>query len=206
MSEFIANWIEPSSVIPAIIALISSGLLPFLLHKYKVRRERDEKLFETRKTEYQAYFKKMEEAARLAGQDYDKFLKVTMPEATLNLYRENSSPESIVEYQRVMNDFTQGINDGFQKASNELVSLRIVCSSSLANLLDEFEETYKEMMLLQPQMLSEIKSSITAEAFLTGQFNFDTPSKLVMVELGEKLVLTRNNIIMTMRQELGYKD
>lgn len=192
MSEFIANWIEPSSVIPAIIALISSGLLPFLLHKYKVRRERDEKLFETRKTEYQAYFKKMEEAARLADQDYDKFLKVTMPEATLNLYRENSSPESIVEYQRVMNEFTQGINDGFQKASNELVSLRIVCSSSLANLLDEFEETYKEMMLLQPQMLSEIKSSITAEAFLTGQFNFDTPSKLVMVELGEKLVLTRN--------------
>ncbi|WED25754.1 hypothetical protein L3V77_11885 [Vibrio sp. DW001] len=123
------------------MVLLSSGLFPFLLHKYKVKREREEKLFDTRKEEYQSYFKKIEDAARLAGKDYDKYLTGTLPNASKKLYESNSSPEAMVEYQQTLNDFTKDINEGFQKATNELVSLRIVCSKELALLLDEFEST-----------------------------------------------------------------
>ncbi len=200
-----AMWIEPKYIIPAFIALLSSGLFPLLLHKYKVKREREEKLFDTRKDEYQGYFKKMEEAARLAGLDYDKYLTETLPNASRKLYESNYSPEAMVEYQQTLNAFTKGINEGFQKASNELVSLRIVCSNQLVLLLDEFEGTYKAMMSLQPQMLEEIKTSLTMESFVTGQFNFETPSKVQMTELGVVLVNTRNRIIKTMRKELGFE-
>ena len=45
---------------------------------------------------------------------------------------------------------------------------------------------------------------MTLEAFQTGQFEFETPSKGKMAELGVKLVAVRNNVIATMRRELGY--
>ncbi|MFJ5319530.1 hypothetical protein [Pectobacterium versatile] len=199
-------WVEPKYIIPAFMMLLSSGLFPFILHKYKMIREREEKLFDTRKTEYQSYFKTMEAAAKLAGQDYDKFLSETLPAASLKLYQSNSSPESIVEYQRVMQNFTKGINEGFQKATNELVSLRIVCSDSLTELLDQFEGIYHKIMSLQPQMLEELRSTMTLESFITGQFDFDTPSKVKMMELGSELVEVRNQIIKRMRYELGYKN
>jgi len=203
--SFIIGWIEPKYIIPAFMVLLSSGLFPFLLHKYKVRREREEKLFDTRKEEYQLYFKKMEEAARLAGQDYDKYLSETLPNACRKLYESNSSPEALVEYQKTISDFTKGVSDGFQKATNELVSLRIVCSNQLIELLDVFEGAYQSMMNLQPQMLEELKVSLTTESFITGQFSFDTPSKVRMTELGALLADTRGKIIKTMRVELGYE-
>ncbi|OEF87165.1 hypothetical protein [Vibrio breoganii] len=198
-------WIEPKYIIPAFMALLSSGLFPLLLHKYKVKRERHEKLFDTRKEEYQGYFKKMEEAARLAGQDYDKYLTETLPNASRKLYEAHSSPEAVVEYQQTLSDFTKDINDGFMKATNELVSLRIVCSNELAVLLDDFEGTYQAMMSLQPQMLGEIRLCLTPESFITGQFNFETPTKIKVNELGASLVETRNLIIKTMRKELGFE-
>lgn len=91
------------------------------------------------------------------------------------------------------------------KATNELVSLRIVCSNELAMLLDDFEGTYQAMMNLQPKMLEEIRVSLTHESFITGQFNFETPSKVQMNNLGVSLVKTRNLIIKTMRKELGFE-
>ncbi|WOA31782.1 hypothetical protein [Alloalcanivorax xenomutans] len=202
--SFLNTWVDLRYVFPAVLMLISSGLFPFLMHKYKLAREREEKLFDTRKEEYQGYFKKMEEAARLAGQDYDHFLTHTLPIASRKLQESNSSPEAVAEYQQTLHEFTKGLNEGYQKATSELVSLRIVCSIELAALLDEFEGTFQEMMNLQPRMLQEIRESMTLEAFQTGQFDFETPSKEEMTELGVKLVAVRNKIIATMRRELGY--
>ena len=102
--SLIGTWIEPKLIIPALIALISSGIFPLLLHKYKVKREREEKLFDTRKEEYQQYFKVMENAARLAGQEYGEFMTKTLPDASRRLYQERSSPDSVVNYQKVMHD------------------------------------------------------------------------------------------------------
>jgi hypothetical protein len=111
----IGGWIEPKLIIPALIALISSGVFPFLLHKYKVRRERQEKLFDTRKEEYQQYFKVMENAARLAGQEYGEFMAKTLPDASRRLYQENSSPDSIVNYKKVMQNSQKGFRKAFKK-------------------------------------------------------------------------------------------
>lgn len=203
--NFIGAWIEPKLIIPAFIALISSGIFPFLLHKYKVKREREEKLFDTRKEEYQQYFKVMENAARLAGQEYGEFMAKTLPEASRRLYQENSSPDSIVNYQKVMHDFTKGVQEGFQKATHELVGLRIVCSNKLEQHLDKFECLYKEILGLQPRMLEEIKESLGVEAFVTGDFNFESPAQQKMVALGNELGEVRNQIIKQMRHELGYR-
>ena len=43
------------------------------------------------------------------------------------------------------------------------------------------------------------------EAFITGDFNFESPSQLKMVALGNELGDVRNQIIKQMRSELGYK-
>jgi hypothetical protein len=198
-------WFDPKLIIPACMVLVSSGLCPLLLHKYKLKRDRQEKLFDTRKQEYQQYFKKIEDAAKLAGQDYDKYLAETLPTATKKLYESNNSPEAIVEYQNTLNQFTKSINEGYQKSLNELISLRIVCSNDLAMLLDTFENTYKEMFELQPAMLEEIRQSLTIESYITGVFNFDTPTKIKMMALGTKISDTRNSIIKVMRKELGFE-
>ncbi len=202
---FLGNWIEPKYIIPAVITLLSSGLLPFFHHKYKLARERKEKLFDTRKIEYQNYFKVMEGAARLSGQDYDKFLSITLPEACSRLYKENSSPESIVNYQNTLSNFTKDIQEGFLQATHELVGLRIVCSDALANLLDRFESLYKETLTLQPMMLQEIQELTTPESFISGEFNFETPSQVKMADLGKDLAVLRDAIIKQMRNELGYE-
>jgi hypothetical protein len=203
--SLVNTWIEPKYIIPAVMVFISSGLLPFLLHRYKVSRERAENLFDTRKSEYQEYFKRMENAARQSSQDYDEYLTVTLPNASRKLYESNSSPEALVEYQQVMNDFTKGINQGFQKATTELTSLRIVCTPTLAILLDSFEKQYTTLMDLQPQILEEIRLAMTPESLLTGDFNFETPTKELMVDLGNKIKETRDDIIILMRRELGYE-
>ena len=107
--NLIGAWIEPKLIILALIALISSGAFPFFLHKYKVKREREEKLFDTRKEEYQRYFKIMKNTARLAGQEYGEFMTKTLPEASRSLYEESSSPGSVVNYQKVMHEFNEGV-------------------------------------------------------------------------------------------------
>ena len=45
----------------------------------------------------------------------------------------------------------------------------------------------------------------SVEAFITGDFNFESPSQLKMVALGNGLGDVRNQIIKQMRSELGYK-
>lgn len=202
----LSSWIEAKYIIPALMVLLSSGLFPFLLHKYKVKREREEKLFDTRKTEYQAYFKNFEKAASLAQLDYEKYQQETFPTAYRKLLESSSSPEAIMEFQQTCNDFTKNINEGFQKATNEFTSLRIVCSNRLALLFDDFENTYKKMMSLQPQMLREIQESITVESFINGEFNFNTPTQKELTLHGERISKLRDDIIKMMRKDLGYTD
>jgi len=199
------NWFELKLIIPAFLTLVSAGVFPFLLHKYKVKRERQEKLFETRKIEYQAYFKVLENAARLAGQDYAEFMNKTLPEANRRLYVEESSPESILNFQKVLNDFTIGIQEGFQKATSELTGLRIVCSRSLFAKLEKFEVLYQELLTMQPEMLSQLKERLTPESFVSGNFDFETEIKVRMVKKGEELKSVRDQIIQDMRSELGYE-
>lgn len=199
------NWFELKLIIPALLTLISAGVFPFLLHKYKVKRERQEKLFETRKNEYQAYFKTLENAARLAGQDYTEFMNKTLPDANRRLYEENSSPESILNFQKVLNDFTIGIQEGFQKATSELTGLRIVCSRSLFTKLERFESLYQELLTMQPEMLRQLNERITPESFVSGDIDFETEIKVRMVDKGEELKSVRDEIIQDMRSELGYE-
>lgn len=210
MSDFVCGvagqWIDPAYLIPAVIVLISSGLVPFSLHRFKLKRERAEKLFDTRRQEYQSYFKVIESAAKLAGQNYDEFISKTLPEASARLYQSGCSADAIVSYQSTLNDFTRGVQEGFSKIANELTSLRIVCSSALALKLDNFESAYGRLLSMQPRMLEELRSSITAESFLSGNYNFQTPTQVEVVALGSELALLRSSIILTMRKELGYHD
>lgn len=187
------------------MVFISSGLLPFLLHKYKVSRERAENLFETRKTEYQNYFKILDNAAKLAGQDYVVFMNETLPDTTRRLYEEESSTEAILNYQKVLNDFTIGIQEGFQKATSELTGLRIVCSRNLIEKLEQFESLYQVLLTMQPEMLRQLNEQLTPEAFLTGNYNFETEIQQKMVRKGNDLKNLRNQIIDIMRSELGYE-
>ncbi|MDA8940000.1 hypothetical protein N9H48_06295 [Pseudoalteromonas marina] len=204
-ANLVNNWLEAKIIIPAVTALICSGLLPFLHHKYKVKRERDEKLFETRKTEYQNYFKILDNAAKLAGQDYVVFMNKTLPDATRRLYEEESSTEAILNYQKVLNDFTIGMQEGFQKATSELTGLRIVCSRNLIEKLEQFESLYQVLLTMQPEMLRQLNEQLTPEAFLTGNYNFETEIQKKMLRKGNDLKNLRNQIIDTMRSELGYE-
>lgn len=206
MSPAVSAWIEPSYLIPSFMVLLSSGLFPFLIHIYKLKRDRAEKLFDARKTEYQAYFKTIEVAARLAGQDYDRYLADTLPPAMHKLLTSNNSPEAILELQATLQEFTKSITDGFQKATNELLALRIVSSQPLLLLLDRFEGLYQQMMKIQPLMLAELRDSLSFKQFLSGDFSADAPSRAKMIELGTELATVRNAIILQMRNELGYKD
>jgi len=46
---------------------------------------------------------------------------------------------------------------------------------------------------------------MTPESFMSGEFNFETPTQVKMVEMGTNLGLLRDAIIKQMRIELGYK-
>jgi len=176
--------------------IIASVIVPFLLHHFKYKREREEMLFAARKDAYIEYFKKFEDSSAAVAQEYEVFSRETMPQAMLKLLDSNNSPEGIVEYQQTVGEFPQKIQRTFSRVSEEMTSLKIMCSDELYLLIGQFEELNQKMMKQTSDWLGEIQTSM-------GNPNMEMPAAKEMTVNGEQIKAMKNKIIQKMREEIG---
>lgn len=193
----LAAWFSPSLVIPAIGLLLASVVVPILLHYLKGRRDKEEKILEIRTKVYTEYFKTFEEAAKSVGEDYEKFSKVTFKNAFLKLLESESSPEAIVEFQSVVGDFPNKIQDSHRKATEQTTTLKILGSKKLYELTKEFETLNQEILEMSSEWLSELNQSLVMP-------DFEAPIALKMKEKGLRARELKDEIIDQMRAELNH--
>lgn len=193
----LAAWFSPSLVIPAIGLLLASVVVPILLHYLKGRRDKEEKILEIRTKVYTEYFKTFEEAAKSVGEDYEKFSKITFKNAFLKLLESESSPEAIVEFQSVVGDFPNKIQDSHRKATEQTTTLKILGSKKLYELTKEFEILNQEILEMSSEWLSELNQSLVMP-------DFEAPIALKMKEKGLRARELKDEIIDQMRAELNH--
>ena len=193
----LAAWFSPSLVIPAIGLLLASVVVPILLHYLKGRRDKEEKILEIRTKVYTEYFKTFEEAAKSVGEDYENFSKVTFKNAFLKLLESESSPEAIVEFQSVVGDFPNKIQDSHRKATEQTTTLKILGSKKLYELTKEFETLNQEILEMSSEWLSELNQSLAMP-------DFEAPIALKMKEKGLRARKLKDEIIDQMRAELNH--
>jgi hypothetical protein len=189
-------WIDPKLIIPAICVVLASVIVPLLLHHLKGERERKDKILEIRTKAYTEYFKKFEEAANGVGVDYEKFSKFTFKNAFLELLESDSSPEAIVQFQEVVGKFPHQIQDSHRKATEEITTLKVLGSSKLFELTNEFEQLNQEMLELSSEWIGELQSALTMP-------DFEAPIALTMKMKGKKVKELKDKIILQMRVELN---
>jgi hypothetical protein len=189
-------WWVTKVLVPLAGVSIASVIIPLLLHHLKYKRERAEKLFESRKEAYREYFRKIETAVSDAGQEYEKFSKEIMPNAFLKLLRSNNSPESIVEFQQTVGNIAFKIQSAYQKAAEEITSLQIECSKELLEMANEFESLNKALLDKSSSWIAELSTSML-------QPNSEAPMAKEMQLLGDKIRELKKRIIKQMRDELG---
>ena len=190
------QWLEPKIIITLLSTLIASVIIPVLLHHFKYKRERAEKLFETKKEAYLKYFQKFEKSAEIAGQDYEKYTNETLPSEFLKLLESGSSNEAILAFQKAVGEFPNKLQEGHRKAIAEMTSLRIVCSKKLFEMIIHFEKLQQEMLEQAAPWLEEANRKST-------QPDLSSPIAIQMRQRGEQIKILSEAIIGQMREELG---
>lgn len=188
------NWIELS--VQNFGVIIASVVVPFLLHHFKYKREREEMLFVARKDAYIEYFKKFEASAAAVAQEYEVFSREVMPQAFRKLLESNNSPESVVEFQQTVGEFPHKIQRTCSRVSEEMTSLKVMCSEELYLLIEQFEDLNQKMVRQTSEWLGEMQQSM-------GTPDMEMPNAKQMTNYGKQVKGLKNEIIRKMRAEIG---
>lgn len=156
------QWLTPSVVVPAMSVLVASVIVPLLLHWLRGRREQAARVFEVRREFYSQYFKKYEEAAAAVGNDYEEFSQVTLKQEFYKLLQAGNSPEAVVAFQSAVGEFPHKIQDAHRRATEETTVVKILGSTELLKLTQEFEELNHEIIKMSSKWLAELQETLSS--------------------------------------------
>ena len=191
-------WLDPKIIIPAICVIIASVVIPLLLHVLKGKRERADKILEIRTKAYTEYFKKFENMSENLGADYEHFSKVTLVEEFRLLLESGNSNDALVKFQETVGKFPNQIQDSYRKSMGEVTVLKILGSSQLLKLTNEFESLTQDIMSLSSQWLDEMQQTLTIP-------DFEAPVAKEMTKKGQKAKKLQEEIIKQMRIEINLE-
>lgn len=191
-------WLVPKVIVPVLCMIIASALIPLLLHVLKGKRERADKILEIRTKAYTEYFKKFEDIAKGLGADYEHFSKVTLVEEFRELLKAENSPDALVKFQETVNKYPNQIQKSHRMAMEEVTVLKILGSSQLLTLTNEFEFLNQEIMTLSSQWLNEMKQVFTMP-------DFDAPIAREMTQKSLQAKELKEEIIKQMRVEINLE-
>lgn len=191
------QWLDPKVLAPAMGVVVASVIVPLLLHWLKGRRERSDKLLELRTKVYTEYFRKYEQAAILVANDYENFSKVTLKNAFRELLEADNSPSAIIAFQEAVNAFPEQVMAAHRKATEEITTLKIVGSTKLLALTNEFEALSEEMLTASTAWIKEL-------SVLPDDAVEDRPAAREIAEKAATLKQLKASIILQMREEIGF--
>lgn len=194
----VSSWLDPKILVPAICVILASVIVPILIHILKGRREREDKILEIRTKAYTEYFKKYEEAAKGVGNDYEEFSNVTLKNEFKKLLEAENSPDAILEFQDAVGDIPQKIQSSHRKATEEITSLKIIGSSVLLSLINEFEILNQEILEKSSEWLGEMQQALVNP-------DFESPIAKEMQEQALRAKSLKEKVILQMRVELNLE-
>lgn len=191
----VSAWLDPKLIVPAIVVVLASVIVPILLHILKGRGEREDKLLEIRTKAYTEYFRRFEEAARGVGVDYEEFSKVTLKNAFRELLVSDNSPDAIIKFQYEVGQFPHQIQDSHRKATEEITTLKVLGSSKLLELTTEFEALNQEILEISSEWLNEMQQALAMP-------DFEAQIAKKLKEKGLRAKELKEQVIKQMRVEL----
>ena len=176
--------------------LVASVIVPLLLHWLRGRREQAARVFEVRREFYSQYFKKYEEAAAAVGNDYEEFSQVTLKQEFYKLLQAGNSPEAVVAFQSAVGEFPHKIQDAHRRATEETTVVKILGSTELLKLTQEFEELNHEILKMSSKWLAELQETLSSP-------EMEGPVAKEMQRKGREAGELKEKIIAQMRSELN---
>ncbi len=184
-----------SSVVSAIVSAIVG---PAIFHYLKSRDEKERRQFETKFSEFKYYLNALEEISRFSGEEFSKYMRGPAQECMEKILTCESEVESnlaIAEMSREMNEFVLKLTNSFQKSTSELHGLRLISSSGLFEMVNEYVRIQEKIMNESISLMGKIQFNQPSEA------NPSEDSALRLMGVASKKMF--ESIIIQMRIELG---
>jgi len=192
------NTIDDKTKITLIVTL-SIALIGWIIAVWQFivanKLKRTSVVFEHRMKIYNEYFHKIDDINERLMIDFQEFIGPIINKvfSTILMEPENAN-EALVEMQSGLTHVISKCSKTLTQTSEELQQLRFISSKKTLQILD----SYKELAQSQINLISDLFSSIDVNQLQNYNANDNEQLKLI----GQKLIVTRNNLEKQMREDL----
>jgi len=184
---------------PAIVSVVVTAIVaPLIFFFLKRWDEKNKRNFEIRYAEYKHYLKALEQITASAQEDFEIFMADDFAQCLQRiLTREGESSEALMELNQQDNTLTSNVRKSFSQATQELNGLRLVCSSRLLEVVNEFIDLQRQLLEESSAMLKRLD-----------QIDINNPLAALSGEMqakGEQTKVLFELIVQQMRKELKIK-
>lgn len=184
-----------SAVVATIVSGIVGPLIFFFLKRWDDKKRRN---FEIRYDEYKHYLKALEQITSASQAAFERFMSETYADCLKDiLTTEGKSSEPLIRLNKKINELTSNIRKSFTQATEELNGLRLVSSSTLLDMVNEFINIQRELLNQSCSIMGRLN-----------QIEINNPDTLLSSEMkarGKQAQDLFERIVLQMRKELGVK-
>ena len=191
----VEKLLTSAAVVAAVVTAIIGPLIFFFLKRWEDKKRRT---FDIRYNEYKHYLKALEQISSAAQEDFERFMSETYAQCLHDiLAAEGESNQPLIELNRKVNELTSNVRKSFSQATQELHGLRLVCSTKLLEMVNEFVAIQRTLMEESVSMMARLD-----------QIDIKNPESIVsgeMKAIGQHSTELFEKIVIQMRNELGIK-
>lgn len=139
-------------------ALVTAILGPAIFYILKTKEDRKRRQFEIKFGEFKHYLRALEQISRFSGEELEKYMSGPAQKCMESILtgREDSN-QALVNMNREMNEFVLRLTKSFQQSSSELHGLRLICSSELFGMVNDFVGIQDQIMTESIALMGQIK-------------------------------------------------
>ena len=139
----------------ALMGYVIAGIVGVLHLRLRRKYESEAKLREMRFKVYREYLAKLDSIHENLRLDFGEFNRI-FQDVFESILQQNPAGKPLIELQRHLSEFSNKSIGAANQSVNELNGLRLVCSQSILNILDEYIKLAKEQLDESGHMLKSI--------------------------------------------------
>ena len=193
-----AESILASSLVSVVVSAVIG---PAIFYVLKTREDRKRRRFDTKFGEFKHYLKALEEISRFSGEEFETYMAGPAQQCIATVITATNEAQrnlALVTMNQEMTEFVSRLTTAFRRASSELHGLRLVCSKTLLEMVNEFVRNQELMLHESISLMGNIK--------LGGPQLVETPEGSNLIHKGEESKKLFERIVDQMRHELGIHE
>jgi len=180
--------------------VVSAIIGPAIFYVLKTREDRKRRRVDTKFGEFKHYLKALEEISRFSGEEFETYMAGPAQRCiaiVLTATDEAQRNQALVTMNHEMAEFVSRLTTAFRQATSELHGLRLVCSKTLLEMVNEFVHNQELMLHESISLMGNIK--------FRGPQLVETPENSELIRKGEESKKLFERIVNQMRHELGMQ-